>query len=155
MYLRPNFIPLKKILLLLLAPIVLFSCNEDADPVRTLVGEWDLVSAYSVWTGRTYVGDEMNYQQTYQFRSDGTFTKTQILDGNLQEGKGSYSTEQPEAVAIEAGARLNVILNFTEGEELAGNCFGPNLENLVLNRNQELKNSWSACDGPGLTYKKK
>jgi hypothetical protein len=146
---------MKKLLLLVVASIMFISCNEDADPVRSLVGEWDLVSAYSVWTGTTYVGDEMNYQQTYQFRSDGTFTKIQIVDGILQEATGSYSTEEPEAVATEAGARLNVTLNFTEGKELAGNCFGPNLENLVLNRNQELKNSWSVCDGPGLTYKKK
>ncbi|HSF53430.1 MAG TPA: hypothetical protein VLA71_06740 [Algoriphagus sp.] len=146
---------MKKLLLLLLAPIVLFSCNEDADPDRTLVGEWDLVSAYSVWTGATKVEDELDYQQTYQFRADGTFTKIQKMDDIVREAKGSYSTEQPEAVALEAGARLNVILNFTEGEELAGDCFGPNLENLVLNRNNELRNSWSACDGPGLTYEKK
>lgn len=146
---------MKKLLLLLLAPIVFFSCNEDADPVRTLVGEWELVSERGSWDGSIRTGAEMYYQQTYQFRADGTFTKIQELDGQVFEARGNYSTAPAEATASAAGARLNVTLNFTEGGELAGDCFGPNLETLVLNRNNELRNSWSACDGPGLTYEKK
>jgi hypothetical protein len=146
---------MRKLLLLLFVPIVLFSCNEDADPVRTLVGEWELVAEQSSWTGEKRVGAEMYYQQTYQFRADGTFTKIQKVNNQVGEARGNYSTATAEATASSAGARLDVTLNFTEGEELAGNCFGPNLETLVLNRDNQLRNSWPACDGPGLTYEKK
>lgn len=145
---------MKKLLLFLLAPIVLFSCKEDTDPVQTLVGDWELVAQTNSWNGTTKVGAEMSYQQTYKFRSDGTFTKIKKMDGQTLEAKGDYTTE-PVGGTASTSERLRVSLNFAEGDEIAGDCYGPNFENLVLRQNSQLTNTWSQCDGPGLTYEKK
>jgi opacity protein-like surface antigen len=145
---------MKKFLLSVLVSVVFFSCKEDADPVPNVIGEWDLVSIQNGWTGEELIGTEDAYEQTYQFRKDGTFTKTLKVEDVVSKGNGNYSTT-PEYNLSSADVKLRVFLEFVGGDDLAGDCNGPESEELILRNNNQLINTWSECDGPSLTYEKK
>lgn len=142
-----------KLILPLLVFFAFAGCKDDADPIAIVIGQWDLISIEGGWGGPILSGSEMTYRQTYQFNSDGTFVKTREAEGQSEVASGTYLTERGE-VASSADVKLNVLLDFTEGEELAGTCvLGSEL--LVLMHNNQLINTWSWCDGPILTYDKK
>lgn len=151
--LKPNFPFMKKLFLSLLVLGSIFGCKEDADPVHSIVGNWDLVSIENSWTGGVQTGTALSYRQSYQFRKDGTFTKTKNAEDQVLEATGSYSTF-PQDIASSADVKLNVVMDFTDGDELAGDCGGSTGELLVLRNNNQLVNTWGMCDGPRLTYEK-
>lgn len=142
---------MKKLLLPLLVFFAFVGCKEDVDPASTVIGQWELISIGSSWGQATQTGSDMSYRQTYQFNRNGTFIKTQEADGQSAEASGTFTTE-PGEVASSADVKLNLFLDFAEGEEMAGNC-GPG-ELLILRNNNQLVNTWGMCDGPILTYTK-
>lgn len=143
---------MKKLFLPLILLMVFAGCREKEDPEKGLVGQWDLISMENPWENTTLTGQEMTFQQSYQFNPDGTFVKIQVKDGETAEASGTYLTEREE-IASSSDVKLNVLLDFIEGEEIAGHCVSGS-EVLILRHNNQLINTWSACDGPRLTYLK-
>jgi hypothetical protein len=144
---------MKKLLLALVVPVMFFSCGDDSEPVPNVTGQWELISIKHGWTGEELIGTDVDPQSTYQFRSNGTFRKSQKSDGQVLEASGNYSTF-PEEDTSSANVRLYVALEFIEGEEIAESCSGSAAELLALRGNNQLQNTWDQCDGPALSYMK-
>lgn len=143
---------MNKLFLPVVLLLVFAGCREDVDPVRDMIGQWKLISIEDSWGNTTLTGQEMTFQQTYRFNSDGTFDKTQVVDGETKEALGTYRTEREE-IESSADVKLNVLLDFLAGDDISGNCVSGS-EVLILRHNYQLINTWSACDGPRLTYLK-
>ncbi|OOG72303.1 hypothetical protein [Algoriphagus sp. A40] len=143
---------MKRLFLPLLVFFAFVGCKEDVDPASTVIGQWKLISIGGGWGQSIQTGSDMIYSQTYQFNRNGTFVKTQETDGQSAEASGTFTTE-PGEIMSSADVKLYVQLEFTEGEELAGDC-GPGSEHLILRNNNQLINTWGMCDGPILTYDK-
>jgi hypothetical protein len=145
---------MKNLLLALLLLFALTACSEKNDPDKLIVGEWELVSSVNPWTGEKIEGEDLYYRQTYQFRRDGKFTKTQQNeDGNFQ-ASGTYSTDKLEPTP-DSDIRFYLNLTFTDGDQIAGSCYGYEKELMVYRVNKQLRNTWAECDGHIFTYDRK
>ncbi|WP_300440765.1 hypothetical protein [Christiangramia sp.] len=137
--------------------ISLFSCsNQNTDEIVSLdlatmeyPQKWELFKmSVGMLTGSEVSGDDMNYQEYYIFNVDNTFSKTRIEDQTETTVKGIYSIEIKEN---EQGFSLV----YDQENGLIGNCSLEPTEYLYIGSDHHtLLNSWWACDGPGLFYKK-
>jgi hypothetical protein len=145
---------MKNLLLPLIILFALTACSEKNDPENLISGDWELVSSVNAWTGEKLEGADLYYRQTYLFRRDGKFTKTQQNEDGSFQASGTYSIEQSESTS---GSDIKFYLNlsFTDGDQIAGSCYGNEKEIMVYNVNKQLRNTWGECDGPIHTYDRK
>ncbi|TGD77174.1 hypothetical protein [Hymenobacter wooponensis] len=142
---------MKHILVPFLALVSLASCQKD-DSAEVQVGAypqtWQLVKSTSSWTNKVWTGAELPYQEKYVFQADSTFTKTRQKGDQTIEASGTFSVRP-------YGGKPYTILTYSAASELIGTCYSRSLrEDLVLTASDTLRNTWEACDGPRLEYKR-
>lgn len=128
---------------------LILSCSNQDDLVfdGNTDQEWRLVSI-SGFNGSVTEGEEMEWQETYRFAEDGTFTKTRTANGETLFGSGRFDL-------AEANNEQLVELAYSEANAIVGSCFGQESETLILDDNKaRLRSTWQACDGPGLIYER-
>lgn len=106
---------------------------------------WKLVEMTGSMVNSQTVGENMDWQETYEFLPDGNFTKERIQDGKTSTATGKYRIQT-------ARYGTNLILTYKDNSEIISTCTGTQEETLIATNNYKLQGTWSACDGPGLTY---
>jgi len=106
---------------------------------------WKLVQMTAGMVNSQTTGADMDWQESYTFKPDGTFLKTRETNGTTQTASGLYVIEN-----LTDGTYVK--LTFQSGTEIIGNCTGNDEEQLYVPSNDKLQGTWLACDGPGLTY---
>jgi hypothetical protein len=89
---------MKHIYYIFLFTLILTSCNleENPDPTISEIGVWQITEVRSSWGFDPVPASELEYNETYEFRSDGTFTK--INSEFNQSLSGVYTVEDPEDI---------------------------------------------------------
>ncbi|UOG72884.1 hypothetical protein MTX78_12170 [Hymenobacter tibetensis] len=142
---------MKKVLLLSLSLASLVSCQKE-DSAEFKVGAypqtWQLVKSTSSWTNTVVTGANLPYQEKYVFQADSTFTKTRQEGDQTTEASGTFSVR-----TFSDGQYAT--LTYPEASNLIGSCTTISLkEHLALKSNDTIRNTWEACDGPRLEYKR-
>lgn len=79
--------------------------------------------------------------------------KTRETAGGSFQASGAYSWIEAE-MTDSSMARVYVTLTFQSGDEIPGTCSATQVEELMITHQGELRNTWAACDGPLLIYRK-
>lgn len=147
-----------KTISLLLAFLLLFiSCNSD-DNITDLnnnpasidvTGNWYLIEMSGNIPNSTTTGNDMEWQETYTFNQDSTFTKSRFNKGSDSTIKLS-GTYKLKATEEERGLKLY----YNEESSIIGSCSNAKEEYLYFLNNSQIRSNWWACDGPGLLYEK-
>lgn len=140
---------MKNVLLFSVLLALLGSCQKEelVEAQTELYPQtWQLVKLRSSWTNTVLTGAALPYQETYVFRADSTFTKTRQLKGQLVEASGTFS--------VPTAARPYALLTYSAMNDLIGSCATRQLQEALFIKNDTLVNTWEACDGPRLSYKK-
>ncbi|MEL4308547.1 hypothetical protein [Joostella sp. CR20] len=134
----------------------LLSCSSDDDntvennaPTTTIYGIWNLIEMQGSTPNSTTTGDAMEWQESYVFNTNNTFTKTRF-DKNTEETTEASGTFE----WVENENQLQFKLTYTDESIIVGSCTGTSEENLIINDSYQLKNTWNECDGPTLTYQR-
>ncbi len=137
---------LKAILLLtIIASCTTKSSEEIFD--TDISGTWELTRMTGSFKGSETQGSDMDWQESYRFNTNATYTKTRHRGGETFTATGRFSYIEDEEVEF--------LYTLTYGSEsiIIGNCSGNKSESLYI-INGTLHNTWNMCDGPGLEYKK-
>lgn len=144
---------MKKLILLVLATCTLLSCSTDEPEVDKVFDadkypqKWKLVKITGSWSNSVSTGSNMDWQEHYILKSDGTFTKHREQDGASFDVSGTFSiVENSEAKFIELVHEVN--------NEIIVNCYSDESESLRLKSGINLINTAHACDWPKLEYKR-
>lgn len=108
---------------------------------------WQLVRYSGSIPNSSKTGADLPMQETYVFQADSSFLKTRRQDGQVTEASGVFSLKN-----LLDGRYL--ILTYATASPLIGACTLLPQETLALKGDDTLANTWLACDGPGLEYKK-
>ncbi len=138
-----------KVILYLMIVGVLFSCekNNDANTRTELSGNWKLIQMTGSISDSETTGSEMEWQEYYLLRNDGTFLKSRDRDGAITEVSGKY-----RLIDSSNGKSLEFVFNGKS--EIIGSC-SPNLkEEMSFQSENRFSSTWQSCDGPGLIYEK-
>lgn len=127
--------------------LLLNSCKESNVTTSSNSEAWKLVSMQSGMVAYSEKEETLTMSQTYTFKADETFTKTQTSEGKTLTGSGTFTT-----AAAEDG--IFYTLAYYQRNEIVGSCAGRDSENLLLRTDGKLQNSWRMCDGPLLVYEK-
>lgn len=129
--------------------VAFFSCKKD-DAVNTLkinlVGNWKLIQMTGSFSNSQTTGTDMEWQESYQLNTDGTFLKSRDRDGMTINATGTYSINNTTNQTL-------LTLNFGLNNGIIATCYGGTTEELYLDSNT-LNGTWHYCDGPGLKYEK-
>ncbi|RPD45748.1 hypothetical protein DNI29_16455 [Hymenobacter sediminis] len=142
---------MRNILLSLLSLATLVSCQKE-DSAELKVGDypqtWQFVKLKSPWTNVVLTGAELPYQEKYVFQADSTFIKTRQTGNQTTQASGTFSVRS-------YSGRQYTILTYSATNDLIGSCYSTSLrEDLGLIATDTLRNTWEACDGPRLEYKR-
>ncbi len=141
---------MKKQILFLMIIGILFSCNKNDDGINLeteIIGNWKLIQMTGSIPNSETTGSEMEWQETYQLNTDGTFQKSRDRDGVITEISGTYN--------LINNSNENLLeLNFNSESEIIGSCTSSTKEIMSLQSETIFLSSWNACDGPGLKYEK-
>lgn len=111
--------------------------------------EWKLVKMTTGLSGTEKRGEKMSWQESYMFKSDGSFLKTRKRDGEVRSANGKYSLQEKNREKF-------FKLEYDNESPLIGNCSSENTEYLYFDEHGDyLMSNWWACDGPGLYYQEK
>jgi hypothetical protein len=139
---------MKKYLLCLFLICSLSTCtgDDELEPDQ-FPQKWQLVKMTGEMVNSESTGDDMDWQEYYILKSDDTFTKFREREGLLSEASGTFEFVNTLEVKY-------LELSYPRENELIGNCVQEPRERLVLESDDILLGTWSACDGPGLEYKR-
>lgn len=147
--------------LIFISPLVslLLSCSTETGKVKnpfSVTGEWVLVEMSSSLVGSTTTGEEMHWQEKYLLKPDGTFIKTRVTGEEVLEAGGTYVTDATTAdVQSDPQLELAVQFTFEENNEIIGSCMPSSREEyMFIYRDQKMRSTWNACDGPSLDYER-
>jgi hypothetical protein len=138
-----------------LAIIVVFltvfsSCTKDSEETKTTAdyhGKWTLVKMSGSMINSVTIGTAMDWQESYSFNNDGTFTKSRTQNTVKTTVSGSYTTQNNSD-------GLYLELTYSKDSEIIGSCYGNLKEELYFSTSTTLSGTWRNCDGPGLEYQK-
>jgi hypothetical protein len=128
----------------------LISCSNSetgAIPAPNYYGKWELTRMTGVFIPALYIEGQPQWQEFYDFKKERTFIKTRI-----QGATKTYASGKFEIVKIQNETHLS--LTYNEDNDIIGSCFGNLGEDLYVNSEGLLTNTWRMCDGPGLFYEK-
>lgn len=137
---------MKKGILLLAAVILLSSCNSDDDSTGNIFGNWVLTAMYGGTPNVTLTGADLEWQESYQLHTDGTFLKSRERDGVITEASGTY-------VIYVSQDGQSLELTFDNDSDIIASCTNL-IEYMIFQSETSFNSTWLACDGPGLTYEK-
>ncbi|MEM1258507.1 MAG: hypothetical protein AAGH81_08265 [Bacteroidota bacterium] len=110
--------------------------------------EWRLVKMTGSIPNSETTGDAMEWQETYIFRDDLTFSKTRVWGERTTTASGRFTVQENDV-------EIGMFLVFENNFELVGNCQLQNEEYLYFTEDKKtLLSGWWACDGPGLFYQR-
>lgn len=136
---------------ILLASVSCSKKTEATDPIDLVTGnfpqKWVLVKMTGNTANSETTGQDMEWQENYLLRADGSFTKTRITGDETITAEGTYEQKTE-------GGEEKLIFIFNEDSPIIGTCTGDNKETFSLNSEDQLQSSWFACDGPGLFYER-
>ena len=141
---------MKKHILFLMIIGILFSCNknDDGNNLETeIIGNWKLIQMTGSIPNSETTGTEMEWQETYQLNTGGTFQKSRDRDGVITDVSGIYNI-----IDLSDGKYLEFIFN--SESEIIGSCYSNLKEEMFFQSENTISSTWSACDGPGLKYEK-
>ncbi|MEP6805826.1 MAG: hypothetical protein ABI892_14960 [Flavobacterium sp.] len=145
---------MKKFGIVIILMLSLISCSSeknDADSKATVLtdyyGKWTLIKMSGSFINSETTGSKMEWQETYVFNTDGTFTKTRVKNNITTVSSGTF-------VLTNIDNKTGFALTHKEKSSIIGNCHGDLSEFLSVNQDGLLQSSWQMCDGPGLIYKK-
>jgi len=146
-YLQLNI--MKKRILFLITIAVIFSCNksDDINKETELFGNWKLIRMTGNIPNSETTGSEMDWQETYLFKTDGTFQKSRDRNGVITEISGTFSLINSTNERF-----LELIFNNESG--IIGSCNSDLKEEMLFTSENTLSSTWQNCDGPGLEYEK-
>ena len=126
----------------------MFSCSKDKSlNSSSFPQKWQLVKIRSTWTGEEETGDSLEFQEYYLFNPDSTFIKHRDYQEKSYEATGTFfKTEENGSTLFE--------LDYDSVSPLVGSCYNDSTEVLALKSNDQMVNTWMACDGPGLEYER-
>ncbi|UWY27066.1 hypothetical protein N4T20_15195 [Flavobacterium sp. TR2] len=142
---------MKKIGLLIAVIFSLVSCsNDDNDnkPAESYHGKWILTKMGS---GNPAVNsiDVLEWEESYTFNSNNTFSKTRKKEGKTITVSGTYSV-------VKTADQIRFELVYTKESDIVSSCTSKTKESLyIINSIGNLYGTWSICDGPILVYEKK
>ena len=135
---------MKKQILFLMIIGILFSCSESENKIT---GSWKLIEMTSNNQNSESADNEMEWQETYQINTDGTFQKSRDTDGVTTNAIGTYNIlELPDGKYLE--------FTYNNKSEIIGSCSSNLKEEVFFQSKNIFTSTWIACDGPSLKYKK-
>jgi len=146
-----------KNLITLLALFAIFSsCSKDDDVGRKqefdsskYPQKWELVRITGQLVGSEQTGEDMQWQEFYLLKSDGTFLRNRENEGVIFKESGTFSIHETQ------NEELLITLTYNRANDLVGSCYGSETEEvLYVTSSSTIQNTWNACDGPGLEYKR-
>ncbi|MNK38553.1 hypothetical protein D3C87_571440 [compost metagenome] len=142
---------MKKIGLLIAMFILLVSCsNDDNDnkPTESYHGKWILTAMGNSNPAVNSI-DVLEWEESYTFNSNNTFSKTRKRDGKITTISGTYSV-------VKTTDQTQFELNYAAESDIVASCASKTKESLyIINSFGILYGTWSICDGPRLVYEKK
>ncbi|HSI71081.1 MAG TPA: hypothetical protein VK941_12675 [Gillisia sp.] len=138
---------------------LLLSCSTETGKVESplsVTGEWVLVEMAGSLVGSTTSGEEMHWQEKYLLKPDGTFIKTRVTGDEVIKAEGTYITDSNNPdVQNDPQLELTVQFTYSEKNEIIGSCMPASLkEYMFIYRDQKMRSTWNACDGPSLDYER-
>jgi hypothetical protein len=129
--------------------VSLISCNrEDGFDPDLYPQKWQLVKIYYGIVNSESTGDDLEWQEYYILYKNNSFTKSRLQEGVLYEATGTF-----KYVNSEEGEYLE--LSYPVDSGIISNCSEEPVERLLVKSDDYIiGNSWLACDGPGLEYKR-
>jgi hypothetical protein len=137
---------MKTLLSILLLIGVLTSCKRESD-IEQFPQKWQLVKMYGQIFNSEVTGSEMEWQEFYLLKSDGSFTKSRQRNGVLNEASGTFSFKD-----YADGKYLE--LTYSSNNPIIGSCISDQKELLWVKSEILMQGTWTNCDGPGLIYER-
>lgn len=137
---------------------VLFSCKKNDKlesvqyqefDIKQYPQTWQLVKMYGQTPNSETTGDKMDWQESYQLNSDGTFIKSRKYNGMETKASGifAFKDQKTDETFLE--------LTFEKANNLIGSCYSASLKEILwLKTDNYIVGTWSYCDGPGLEYRR-
>lgn len=141
---------MKKIGILFILLLTLISCSNDemiAVGDVDYFGKWELTKMSSAFTPAISFSDGLEWEESYDFNEDGTFTKTRLRDNKSITVSGVYAVTKTEN-------EVQFELNYEKDNDIIGSCSSNLKEILYINTSKKLFSTWQNCDGPELVYEK-
>ncbi|MBE8724605.1 hypothetical protein [Flavobacterium hungaricum] len=141
---------MKRIVSLFILFLTLVSCSSD-EAIATgdvdFFGNWNLTKMSSAFTPAISFSDGLEWEESYDFNENGTFTKTRLRDNKSITVSGTYKvTTTQNEVQFE--------LTYEKDNDIIGTCSKDSKEILYINSSRKLYSTWQNCDGPELVYEK-
>ena len=135
--------------------ILLTACDLDEsiypdtsnDPWQGSATKLVLTEMSGNFPNSTVNSENMLWQESYILNPDGRFLKTRERDSVVTHSNGTYEYSEI------SGERFIVFSHETESV-IIGNCTGNKKEHLAVRSNNTFFNTWLACDGPSLLYRR-
>lgn len=149
---------MKKLIFLLLAVSVLQSCAiDDLSKAEefSATGRWDLVRMSGSVPNSTQTGSDMEFQEFYILKGDGTFIKSRTEDGVVTTVSGTYEISDPMPGEYAHLIHKEITMKHELRSHLLATCYANSLEeDLFFTPDLIMVSNYKACDGPGLEYVK-
>ncbi len=140
---------MKKYFLRLFLAVSLISCNGEGgfDP-DSYPQKWQLVKMYYGMVNSGSTRDELEWQEYYILYENNSFKKSRLQEGVLYEATGTFKYLNSEGNEY-------LELTYPADSGIISNCSEEPVERLLVKSDDYMiGNSWLACDGPGLEYKR-
>ena len=126
-------------------------CSGQIDPGEEQFPQtWTLVKMSGSIKDSEATGTKMAWQEVITLTPDKTFLKTRVRNSKTSHASGIFTMEKNSV-----DSRYELILSYPSEGELLGSCQSQELREVyILESNCKLTGTWSACDGPGLEYKR-
>ena len=139
---------MKTLFLILLTTCSILSCTKDESfDNEQYPQKWTLTKMTGSFINSESTREDMEWQEYYILKSDGTFIKHRERDGIYSDASGTYSI-----INIDNEKFVDLIHEIES--EIIANCYANQTESLWIKSEKKLIGTWNACDGPGLEYKR-
>ena len=118
------------------------------------LGKWELVKTSGNMRNSEKTGTDMEFQETYQLKKDGSFIKTRIAPNRTTEVEGTFSIEEEESTVPGESWRTVIKMEHEKKNSIIATCGSSLTEYLYFTTDDRMVSTWNACDGMGLEYKK-
>lgn len=137
---------MRSVVFYVLATFIFSACIDDVDNVEErFPQQWNLVRMSDPNGHGFRTGNQLDWEEFYLLREDGSFLKSRLDDGVKTSVTGTYVFEETEDETL-------IILTFDEENEIISSCSAEPQETLIVANNNLLIGTWQACDGPLLEY---
>lgn len=127
--------------------VLLLGCSNDDTPSfeSQFLGEWKLVEMRGSASPEPVTGADMDWQESYTFKADGSVLKQRERDGLNSTTNGVYER------FIGNGMFPAIKIMYSVDNEIIGSCYDKE-EYVYLESATQMRGEWEQCDGPGLIY---